>query len=183
MEVERKNTGTCGVEGLSAILGNIFYNLQHIHLGEHLWYKMELRHKWEGAETPPTDLQSGFSQVFGQRSGELALSMATTEKSPCRRVAYNRPSSPTWQLLFLSVHHGSNPAIPCDPHISGKRGGRMTSCLPLDSEVEGAHKEHEWGLQSLKEEVNVFIDGAGGKVGSSAGGVSRIKSRVALKEL
>lgn len=59
----------------------------------------------------------------------------------------------------------------------------MTSCLPLDSEVERAHKKHEWGLQSLKEEVNVFIDGAGGKVGSSAGGASRIKSRVALKEL
>lgn len=45
------------------------------------------------------------------------------------------------------------------------------------------HKKHEWGLQSLQEEVNVFIDRASGKVGSRAGGASRIKSRVALKEL
>jgi len=57
---------------------------------------------------------------------------------------YNRPLSPTWQLLFLTVHHGSNPSIPCDPHKSGKRGAH-----DYLSTAEGTHKNHEWGLQSL----------------------------------
>lgn len=92
------------MEGLSALLGNIFYNLQHIHIGEHLWYKTEFIHKWEGAETPPTDLQSGFSQVFGQRSGELALSMATTEKVHAEELLLTDPRRPLGNCSFnLSI--------------------------------------------------------------------------------
>lgn len=48
-------------------------------------------------------------------------------------------------------------------------------------------EQHTQGMnldfKSFQEEVNVFIDRAGGKVGSYAEGVSRIRSRVALKEL
>lgn len=158
VEVEKKrNKKNHGdVERLSAILGNIFYNLQHIHIGENLWISdtnyvsnrvygrvLKLR-----PHVQTCSLVSVKCSVKGRVSRRSPWQQQK-KKNPCWRVVYNWPSSPTWQLLFLTVHHGSNPAIPCDPHNSGKRGGRMTSCLPLDSEAEGTHKKHEWGLQSL----------------------------------
>ncbi len=60
------------------------------------------------------------------------------KKSPCRRAAYDPTLVANLAIALLTVHHGNNPAIPCDPHNAGKRRGHMTSCLLLDSEVEGS---------------------------------------------
>ncbi len=120
--------------------------------------------------------------MLGQRSGELASPWQLQKKSPCRRAAYDPTLVANLAIALLTVHHGNNPAIPCDPHNAGKRRGHMTSCLLLDSEVEGSIRSMNGDFKASRRGECIYRQ-AGGKVGSSAVGASRIKSRVALKEL
>ncbi len=123
-----------------AILGNIFYNLQHLHIEE---FRLEcVSNRVYGRElklhphVQTCSLVSVKCSVKGQVSWHSPWQLQ--KKSPCRRAAYDPTLVANLAIALLTVHHGNNPAIPCDPHNAGKRRGHMTSCLLLDSEVEGS---------------------------------------------